>query len=1563
MRKHATRWLLRPLGLGLLGLLCLVASVAAHLDSDLAKAVAIDLVGKALNREIRGELRIGGVHNLTLGKVVVLDVRFYDPSGRLVIRAERLAATPDFRRLLDGVLRVDRVRLRGGEVWLHEAMDPSAGVSIAETFFPARPPDPDEPPGEPPNIHVEVDDIVIDDVRVRGEVPGLSGIRVDGVRVAGWVDVLGDQVRVRVEEGSGDITGPLQGRVRLTQVQALVDSGSDEVLAVAARAQRGEDRATASLLLRQGQDGGPPHLTIEAGVDPLRPETLAALGLEGLDEALAGTYRAEARLEGPPEDLALSGTVRAEAGTVRVTGRLPAGEPIAIHAATDELRVHELVPSSPRLVASGEATLTLTPDPEGGPIERRVTGRIRGADLLGVVLPSFDVDLELEDDRLVVDEVSTAHLGGDLRGHGVIGFNGSLDLEVEGSLPDVGADPNVRRAVPGAHGALSVDVDIDAGPELADLTFDGVLTLRDLRYGPVRASRVRVAGRGVGELPAPELRLRADAEELVLADVRLGTATAEVRGGEAGYDVDVTTDDGAGASFALDGRAVARDGEVELSSATLSLDPGDGRWTGSARRVALSGEALSVGDLSMAHEGERVAVSGIARFGQDDELSLDVEGFELRHLRPLLPDFPRIGGRLTLRGRLSGDIDRRPEVTLAGELEDGSIRALTNVQGEIDVALADGVLDGEVSLDLGPGGRLRARGPLRFPPGTGITAADRLVENGTFEEAEVVVDEVRLGPVLASVGAEELQLGGRVSAEMVVVGPLLRPVPRRAHVIGHRLTLEGWDPLWIKARAYYEDETITLERIWVADQSGELLSGNGTAPLDLNAPPEDLLSLYRSLARSAGWDVSVRLTPRRLESWPRPLGSFLPVGLTGSAVLHLRGTDDGPVAYLEAQGGWVEPATMDRCAEGLRPRFRATGVFSADHAVVEAHGSTGPGAPSVVVDGAATIDVERWIRRGRVEGIPSSEVRARFSGLDIGELPWTCAYGEGAVWGDAEVADLLTGQSRITARVDLPALRLHAPRPTEDGDLVEDETFRVHLRVSPGEDGMVDGCAILGRADASATPADRCQDLGTEARPSELLATARVPVRWTVGQVLPDLPADAPITARASLAEVDLAPVLRFIPGVVTGTALVSGDAELDGPASDLGLRGELTLAQGRLQVEGLGQHLDQIEGSVLLSRGEIRLPEDDPVVFRDGGGRTQVSGRIAMRGLVPQGVDIQASASAFPVRNEGIVLAWLSADADLSGTIGTAGTESRIRIRGATVRLPDEGAAGLQALGPNPDILVVGERRPPSEAERSASYRVDIAVDATEPFWVRRSDFAVQVWAELNAVYQDPDLRIAGTAHINRGTFEIFGKRFELLPGGLSFDGSTSLDPTVNITALYELPGRQGATVTVLVSGRLSAPEVAFSSTETSDKGEIIALLLSGGQRASGTAEQEVTEQAASFLTGLTAGILTLGLRQEFGDVIPVLAIESTGAQTRVRAGFNADDLIPDFLRDVVTGAYIEGFLTTVADNRNAAGSSAGQGGVGGGVTIEFNFPRSILLRGTYVPDDTGSIDVLFQP
>ena len=133
--------------------------------------------------------------------------------------------------------------------------------------------------------------------------------------------------------------------------------------------------------------------------------------------------------------------------------------------------------------------------------------------------------------------------------------------------------------------------------------------------------------------------------------------------------------------------------------------------------------------------------------------------------------------------------------------------------------------------------------------------------------------------------------------------------------------------------------------------------------------------------------------------------------------------------------------------------------------------------------------------------------------------------------------------------------------------------------------------------------------------------------------------------------------------------------------------------------------------------------------------------------------------------------------------------------------------------------------------------------------------------------------------------------------------------------------------------------------------------LVLFGAQR-SNEDPDTAGDQARSFVGGLTAGILATAAGRELGAAAPIIMVEPGGgsAQARVRAGFELDSIVLEFLRDIATGVYFEGI---VANDQDASTQDAN---VHGGALIEIYFPWDLFSAGQYGPDSTWSVDVGWQ-
>jgi hypothetical protein len=244
--------------------------------------------------------------------------------------------------------------------------------------------------------------------------------------------------------------------------------------------------------------------------------------------------------------------------------------------------------------------------------------------------------------------------------------------------------------------------------------------------------------------------------------------------------------------------------------------------------------------------------------------------------------------------------------------------------------------------------------------------------------------------------------------------------------------------------------------------------------------------------------------------------------------------------------------------------------------------------------------------------------------------------------------------------------------------------------------------------------------------------------------------------------------------------------------------------------------------------------------------------------------------------------------------------------------------------------------------------------VRSDEPLWVRRDDFAVRMRVDLGVHVANGTSQITGEVKLERGYIALLGQQFDVKAGRVTFTGGQSVNPSLELTAQATSPS--GKVVRVEVTGFVSAPQLAFFVNDQAvNAGE--ALIALTGRGDSGT-QESAESQVASAAIGMTTGLLSLGARREFGDFIPMLSVDQGENDTRVRAGFEADKLIPKFMRGFVRGAYVEGVVST---GENQGENSSGNAQTG--VLLELMLPRDLVWAGKYGPGQTWSVDLDWRP
>lgn len=1548
----------------------LALSLAYHFTLPETRSFARVLIEDLATDALRGGLEIGRVDELTLGRARFTDVVLRDPQGRVVIHAETVTAWPDLSRLFeDGTIRIAGGHVEDGEVILYVEGEDGLEVSLVQAFQPEHP----GPPGGDP-VHILIEGLEVSRTLVHGDAPRYPNVRVEDTHVLGRIDIEED-VLLQVFSGTGRMTGPYPGETSIDTIVLSFTTDREEGLNAYAEASRGPTRARARARVTWPDgDGTPPLIVITASAEPVCMGTLAEMGFPGLDR-LEGCATGHLRLEGHPESLALTSSLDTDAGHIDIEGVLPSDGRYAFEGRTRGFELHRLVTASPELRFSGRARIELDPD-ESTPSRGRFEIDADPFAVEGYEVPAASVRGTLEEDRIVIDTVASPHLEGSVTGEGVVGFDGSMSVHVDVEVADVGMDPNIARLVPSAHGPARGGLDIVLTPDASDLDITWNLVFAPFRYGPVRAARLATRGRAHGPRDAIRIEAQAVADGTTVRGLGFGHLEATVRGGPATYTITARSRGGRHIPEAHTVLTLRRTGggfDIETSEYAADLGfgllsdrghPVDGSSPVSVAPgvVRVRGSRFELANLELTNGTSRVAVRGTVDTARDGtDLHAELEGFDIALLRPLLPErFAQVAGTAHATLDLSGSLSD-PDVGLSGAIANATLDGRRTLALTYRFDYSTGRLYAHVDGDIGDTGRMRVDGPIAIE-WSALTNPDRALDEARFDGLEIDIDRINVAFLTPFLGESIRGLGatGKITVAMRLAGGIHDlDVPWAVVILDH-FALPNTSTVRVKLEGALAENRLTLRQLWLADGAGEILRGSAALTLPLGAPPETSAAWTAAIAREP-WMLRVDIPERLMSGWPRPFAKYLPRDVLFAGFVELSGDAEGVNGHVESALRYDAAATDADCAADIRPRIEL---------IADATGGITTGQITALVDDVVVASgttrsrtpIADWLMAGVTPTTPATLVELTLDGLSLERLPWTCESMSGDVEGTLS-AVLFDPAPALTAELDVTGLRVRS-----EPDAPPSAAYHAGVRATTEGSGLttLETCLVLGREDGARTPLASCPRAsalrdtaaGAIAEDGELIAVGTVPFRVESGASLPVLALDESIFAMLDAQAAELEPLLVWIPGVAQANAVADGTVRAEGPWATMALDGGLAIHDGEARIISMGQYLHDVGGPLRFLGDRIVLPEDRPWEAWDGDQVVRLSGEIGLHGLLPESVDLTAMPSNFPFRREGAVLAELSGDAHLTAHIEEDGVEGEITTGTLLIQLPQASVGAVQDLALSQDILVIGEDAPDLARRTHLRFPYHIVVDASRPFTVRRNDFEVQVSAQLDVTYDDPDLYLAGVAEIERGTFEILGKRFAVTRGSLSFDGGPTLDPDVDLVATYALPGRSGSTISVIASGSLLDIGVDFQSTESSDTGEILALLVSGrASRATDpSAAQQAGEQAANFISGLLAGVLTLGLREQFGSVVPNISLETGGrGSVSVRAGFDADWIIPDFLREIVLGAYFEG--TFGSDRTNSLG-----GGVGLGVTLELQFPFNFVGSGSYLTPANGGLDLVWD-
>lgn len=1534
------RWLSRLvrwfLGWPLIAILSLLVSVLFHLDTNLGRKLGRDMLNEFVSGQMVGTMHAGYITQLRLWHTIVKDTFVYDPDGNAIVYGETVEIGIDPIAALRGRLRFYYADLTNG--WV-DLIDDGKGAPTFLAAFEAA----DQTPTEGEPFHAIVDNMDLRNLELSGEFLGLKDLRVIDLDTKGrmefhWI------TDIEVWSAQGRIVSPFPFEATLDNVVGSVHTDTRGTQ-VTAEASREDEHVTAEVVYRPREGSAPEEpydLDLFVRVEPVSAKTLREVGFDWA-QSLKGQATGWVRIWGPEKDYRLQAELDTPGGQARIKGELPSEGVTHIEIASDHAKLAKVIEGVPDIDVSGKIELTSDPkhaDVLGAEIETE------GFAYKDVHVPPLIAKLRARGDGLDIDSVQAHYAGGDLYLDGHVEYEGITEIHARGNIPEVSAEPNFQKYAPDIQGSAEFDLHIRQAMRSGFET-KGWVRFDHLDYGAISAHFLILEGRIWGDPLKPKLDLELDGAALRIAGYPIGNGKALLTGGPKQYTATGEFSAPGERRADFQARVEANKGVYRLDVDTIELAVGTRSWRGYVDNATLDvDKGISFDRILIGKGAQRLEAKGVWLFNGPDDIRADLDNFDLAVLKILYPEkAPDFAGGVDLHFEFRGDLDKKPTIVAEGTLTDANLWDISPINAAYLIHFDDAVLDADAQVDLGGRGNftLSTTGFVEPAPG-GVVASLR---EGIYETT-LSMGAMDLTLLERIVGKDMPDVKGYADASIRLSGPIDTPAFKGTMEVP-ALHIDAWGPVELKSKFRYEYGAL-LAQARLADDGGELVETEGSLLVDLVHFVREPSKAVEALATSP-WRFSIRMPPRRLSAFPKRLSKrLIPDAdrLRLAASLTVAGGAFRTRGDFYASADWLSDSSQGLCGSAAHPRTTLRAHLEDGVTQLTMDGVVGD---AKVLDLEASLEtpLDDWLRNAKIPSWPVTRVSADFYDAPMENIPYVCRYAAGVLTAQLRASGLFGDDPKLALSMKSDDLRARRLEPGRKAGMVN-----TIIETPPSQDRI------------AAAYADGIGQLNADMHwwnGGSTDMSAKAPLTWNSKHPIPVLATRGDISGRADFDRMPLQAVLAWMAGVVNVEGILQGSVTAQGSVQAPNLVGSVDLSDGRVDLRTVGQTLEDVTGRAIFDEDGVAITH---LKASDTGGTGELNGRIGFRRLHLDTVDFKADANRFPLRQEGSIMARLDGDARLLGRFENDGLDGEVRLQKLAIDIPEH-TVTPQDLARNPDVFFIGENYEPERP--SSPYRVHLKVQSEKPLVLRSREqrFFVEATANLDTTIAK-EFVIKGTVNLRTGSFQIFGKRFEIRSGSMMFDGNPDMDANVNLVAQHSLRGSND-TVTVTVSGRLSDPTIEFkSSVPTTSQAQVIALLVTGTARQSrgiNTSTSQASQETTDFLTGVAAGLFSASLQSQFGGLAPTFGIQqgqgpagNAASDTTVQVGFNVDSVLPENIP--IRGLYVEGQFVA---RRNEGGPNTTAQAQRPGFLIEALWPLSFVTTGTFAPPSNWSLDVTWEP
>ena len=490
-----------------------------------------------------------------------------------------------------------------------------------------------------------------------------------------------------------------------------------------------------------------------------------------------------------------------------------------------------------------------------------------------------------------------------------------------------------------------------------------------------------------------------------------------------------------------------------------------------------------------------------------------------------------------------------------------------------------------------------------------------------------------------------------------------------------------------------------------------------------------------------------------------------------------------------------------------------------------------------------------------------------------------------------------------------------------------------------------------------------------------LQISASLPVEFSLTDRIFGLPSKRGGELRFSTSGISLAVLMAGIVNIEQAQGRMQCDLTLTDQPSGYEMFGDLALKGGTLEIPHFGIKYRQIDLDLNIRKQRINLKNF--TLQNIEGGKLEMTGFLDVQNYAISGGDLTLKADRFYLTKHKDYDIQISADTYLHVTGGSPRFGGTIDLIRGNFYLPGILSRSSQTLGEGAQkkslLMTALETQSTAEGTGDAAMEEQTArndepglfsnftrnlegkmqLQFQKNVWLRSRDMRIELSGNLDLIRDKTETKLFGQVNVERGHYDIFGKRFELTKGEVTFRGREEFNPLIDFIAEYSFRSaqREKEYIRLAVQGELQNPQYQFYFNDvTISETEAVSYVLFGRsqEELSFSQQSDMAAGAQGEVTmGIVSNIVSDRLARSFGDDLKLDIIEVNARDNWKSATF----LVGKYITEDLFLTYERSFGET---DENILKPET--------ISLEYQVTRSFYLQLIHGDTKVSGFDMFFK-